>query len=50
MTTDVFVREAKGGWGEAVADAWEVLEPVRQAWRDEDRLVDLDDDYRDGVA
>jgi hypothetical protein len=44
--TDVFSRELEQIWGEASADAWEVLEPVRQVWRDEDRVVDFDPEDR----
>lgn len=49
MTTDVFTREIEDGWAESVADAWDVLEPVREQWRDEDREVLLEDDERRDV-
>jgi hypothetical protein len=45
MTIDVY--ELDRDLPVSVLDAEEVLAPVRQAWRDEDRIVDLDDEYRD---
>jgi hypothetical protein len=50
VNADVYAREVEQGWGETVADAWEVLEPLRQVWRDGDRPVDFDDEYRDEAA
>jgi hypothetical protein len=47
MFADVFVEEFERQWDETAADAREVLEPVRQVWRDEDRVVDFDDEDRD---
>ena len=48
-TVDVYTFDDSRDWPET-ADAREVLEPVRQVWRDEDREVLLDDDdYRDAA-
>ena len=45
MTTDLYANEVEDGWAETIAEAWEVLEPVRQVWRDQDRLVEFEDEY-----
>jgi len=50
MSVETFVEEFERQWRESAADAHDVLEPVRQVWRDEDREVDLDDDRRDEAA